>query len=163
MWNIVVITVMAALVGLYVLPSERNMNSMREMQAREMADSMGVYRQAVVRYFTATGKLDWSASMDELKDGHYLPEWSSVYAQGDAAPWDNYRNADGIIFIYPKVLPETNIVPDLLALAHNSVTVTVYRAADNTLYSPGDNMPVTLDLGGKPIPDGAPVWMAASH
>lgn len=163
MWNIVVVTVMAALVGIYMLPSERNLSSARDMQAREMADSMGVYRQAVVRYFTATGKPEGSASMDELKSGGYLPEWSRLYAQGNDAPWDNYRNVEGIIYIYPKALPEINIVPDLLTLAHNSVTVTVYRAADKTLYSPGDNQRFPHNLGGRPIPDGAPVWMAASN
>lgn len=162
MWNIVVVAVMAALAGIYILPSEQALGRAEDMKARELAGSMAVYRQAVSAYYGKFGaKTNYSATVAELKAGNFLPDWSRLYTEGEAGPWTNYRNAAGIIYIYPKQLPEKNILPDLLELAHNSVSVTVYRATDSSLYSPGDNKRFKHALAGAAIPDGAPVWIAS--
>ncbi|HEY4542828.1 MAG TPA: hypothetical protein VIG66_10705 [Noviherbaspirillum sp.] len=161
MWNIVVVAVMAALTGFYMLPAEQSMSRNHELEARQMAISMGVYRQAVRAYYTANnGTLNYSVTVAELNAGNFLPEWSHLRALGENGPWANYRNAAGTVYVYPKELPTRNMLAELLDVAHRSVNVAVYRAADSSLYSPGDNQRFPHPQTGGGIPDGAPVWIA---
>lgn len=162
MWNMVIIAIMASLAGLTMLPTERMMNSMEDMKGRETAETMGLYRQAVVDYFTAHPTGPASVNINTLKSAGVVPTWSTLYTDSANVVWRNYRNGTDI-YIYPATIPERNIIPELLELSRQSVTVGVYRASDSSLYSPVDNQRITLALSGVTIPDGAPVWMAARN
>jgi hypothetical protein len=164
MWSAIVVAVMAALTGFYMLPAERSYIAMKNLQARELAESMGVYRQAVVAYFSANDMTNTSVDIDTLKAAGMVPTWSMLYTSSDTSIWANYRDSSGVIYIYPATLTSTNIVSEVLKLSRNSMTVGIYRASDHSLYSPVDGTRVVLNsLGGVSIPDTAPVWMAARH
>ncbi|HVK95709.1 MAG TPA: type IV pilus biogenesis protein PilM [Noviherbaspirillum sp.] len=156
MWSMVVVAMMAGLVGYYIMPAQRSIVVMEDMKARELADNMGIYRAAVVDYFSANPHLlNTSVPIGTLT----LPDWSTGSAM---SLWANYRGGDGTIYIYPTDLPPVNIVFDVLQLSRGSYSVGVYRAADNSLYSPVDGTRVTYAaLGSVSVPDGAPVWLAA--
>ena len=93
-----------------------------------------------------------------------VPTWSTLYTHSATSIWANYRDSAGVIYIYPSTLPPSNIVSQILKLSRYSMNVGIYRASDNSLYSPVDGTRITLaSLGGVSIPDTAPVWMAASN
>lgn len=164
MWNLVIVAVMAALTGFYSLSPERSLMAEKTQEEREMAESMGIYRQAVIAYFTAHNVTNTSVGIETLKDEGMLPAWSTLYTHSATSIWENYRDSAGVIYIYPSTLPPSNIVSPLLTLSRYSLNVGVYRASDNSLYSPVDGSRITLaSLGGVSIPDTAPVWMAASN
>lgn len=162
MWSAIVVMVMAALAGFYMLPAERSHIAVQNLQARELAESMGIYRQAVVAYFSDNDVLDTSVHIDTLKSSDKLPTWSTLYTRSATSIWRNYRDCNGVIYIYPATLAAPNIVSELLTLSRNSMTVAIYRASDHSLYSPADGTRVALvSLGAATIPDMAPVWLAA--
>jgi hypothetical protein len=164
MWSVIIVAVMAALTGFYMLPAERSQLALENLQARELAESMGVYRQAVVAYFSANDVSNTSIGIDTLKAAGVVPTWSTLYTRSDTSIWTNYRDSAGVIYIYPATLASTNIVSEVLKLSQNSMTFGIYRASDHSLYSPVDGTRVTMtSLSGLSIPDTAPVWMAARH
>jgi hypothetical protein len=164
MWAITMVVVMAALTGVYMLPPERSAMAVRDLTARELAESMGVYRQSVVKYFSANNVTNTSISIDTLKSTGVVPTWSTLYTQSSTAIWANYRNSAGVIYIYPATMPSVNITSELMKLSQYSLTVGLYRASDNSVYSPVDGTRVThASLAAVSIPDNAPVWMAARH
>ncbi len=164
MWSITVFVVMTALAGVYMLPAERSEMAVQDLKARELAESMGVYRQAVVAYFSASDVTDTSVDIDTLKGAGMVPTWSTLYTNSAATIWKNYRDSAGVIYVYPATLPSANITSELLKLSQYSLTVGIYRNSDGSLYSPVDGARITLtSLGGVSIPDTAPVWMAARN
>lgn len=164
MWNMFIVAAMAALTGVYMLPAERSQITIQNQQARELAETMGIYRQAVVAYFSANNVTNTSVSINTLKNAGMLPTWSILYTSSTTSIWANYRDSSGVIYIYPATTPSLNIVSELLKLSQNSMNVGIYRASDNSLYSPLDGIRVTLgSLGAASIPDSAPVWIAARN
>lgn len=162
MWSLVVATVLVSATGVYSLMCERTLTAAQSNAALEVAGSMALYRQAVVDYFTANDVRGTSVSLAALKSSHMLPTWSLLYQQGAAPIWGNYRDANGIIYIYAMSLPAASVVDEMARLSNNSVLAGTYRNNAATLQSAvfGDtHIPVTV-LAGKSIPDGAPVWIA---
>ena len=160
MWSAIVVAVMAALTGFYMLPAERSRIVVENQLARTQAESMGVYRQAVVAYFSAHDETNTSVRFEVLKASGMMPGWSAQY--GSTSAWTNYRDGAGVIYIFPAAMPSPAIVGEVLALSHHSMSVGVYRASDHTLYSPVDGSRIALaSLGTAAIPDAAPVWLAA--
>jgi hypothetical protein len=160
MWSAIVVAVMAALTGFYMLPAERSRMVVENLQAREQAESMGVYRQAVVAYFSAHDVSDTSVDIYTLKQSGVVPAWSTLHTR--PSNWANYRDHAGVIYIFPSTLASANIVGEVLKLSRYSMNVGVYRASDHTLYSPLDGTRIALaPLGATAIPDTAPVWMAS--
>ena len=161
MWAILILVVAAMLGSLYEFPAERRQQVVDRQQATEVAETMGVYRQAVVAYFKANDVTDTSVSLADLQLAGVLPAWSGLSTGAAAATWTNYRDSSGRIYIFPAASGSPPIITELLALSRNSLNVGIYRAADHTLLSPVDGARIALPaLGGAVIPDGAPVWLA---
>jgi type II secretory pathway pseudopilin PulG len=161
MWALAVTVALAAVTGVYMLPAQRSLMAVQDQNARELAESMGLYRQAVVAYFSANNSTLTSVQLTSLKTAGFIPTWSTLYTQSSTSIWANYRDSAGNIFIYPTTLPSTSITSELLALSQNAVTVGVYRASDRSVYSPADGTRVSFSsLNNVSIPDAAPVWLA---
>jgi hypothetical protein len=162
MWATMVVFVMAALTGFYMLPAERGRIAVEQRQARELAESMALYRQAVVSYYSANDVTGASIGIDTLKAAGVVPSWSALYTRSAQAIWGNYRDSAGVIYIYPATPAPRNIVGEVLALSGNSLNVGIYRASDRSLYAPADGTRVALaPQAAAAIPDGALVWLAA--
>ncbi len=162
MWSAVIVFVMAALSGFYMMPAERSRIAVENLAAREQAESMGLYRQAVVAYFTAHDVTNTGVGMADLKSAGVLPAWSALSTRPAAAIWSNYRDSAGVIYIYAAKPAAPNIVSEVMKLSHNSLSVGIYRASDHSLYAPADGTRVTLTtLGSATLPDTALVWLAA--
>ena len=160
MWSTVIVVVMAALTGFYMMPAERSRIAVDNQAAREQAESMALYREAVVAYFAKHDRAATSVASADLKSEGMLPEWSQLSSA--SVPWTNYRDSAGVIYIFPSAAGSRNIVAEVMALSHNSLNVGIYRAADRSLYAPADGTRVALaSLGAGVIPDAALVWMAA--
>jgi len=162
MWNMLVLTAMISLVGVYTIRNFETFAATDAGVAMSIADSMALYREAVADYFTQNDVLDTSVSFSALKSSHMLPAWSVLYQQSAAPIWNNYRDATGVIYIYASSLPPVNIAAAIAMKSQNSVLNGVYQSGVATLQSPvfGDTrIPVTA-LNGKSVPDGAPVWIA---
>lgn len=164
MWGMLVVFVMTALVGFYRVPTEHNLNRVEEVKARELAESMGLYRKAVSDYYTKYDKLSYVVRLAELKSEGLVPQWSELYTNSSTSIWSNYRDNDGTIYVFAASTPPVNIVTDLMQLSRNSLTVNVYRRTGSYLYSPIDGRYIPHpSLSGLSIPDGAPVWLAARN
>jgi hypothetical protein len=163
MWAVLIMVVVVALGGWYAWPAEHGREIVVEQQANDDAETMGIYRQAVMDWFKANNVTDTSVSLADLKAAGVLPAWSRL-STGSATTWTNYRDSAGQIYIFPAAAGTRPIVAELLALSRNSLNVGVYRAADHTLFSPVDGTRIALPpLGDAVIPDGAPVWLAQAH
>jgi hypothetical protein len=162
MWNILMFAVMMALTGFYATSGERTIATARQANAMSMASSMQLYRAAVSAYFTKHDKKNTSVNFATLKASNLLPSWSTLYSSGDTPLWDNYRAADGTIYIYAATLPPVNIVSEMVQLSKNSILAGVYQRGSPNLYSPivGDTGIPLTDLVVKSPPNGAPVWIA---
>ncbi|RJF96855.1 hypothetical protein D3870_20955 [Noviherbaspirillum cavernae] len=163
MWNIAVLTIMISLTGFYAMFDKESLAVAGKPKSMPIAENMALYREAVITYFTEhpeeTGP---SVDIATLVASRALPGWSSLANAPRSSIWANYRDTDGMIYIYAKSLPPVNIVADIVELAQNSVFAGVYRTGDTTLFSPvkGDTkikfkLPANLQ-----IPHGSPVWIA---
>jgi hypothetical protein len=160
MWAVLIVVCSVVLGGWYGWPAEQRRETVVGQQASGYADTMGIYRQAVVAWFKANNVTDTSARLSDLKHAGVLPAWSALATGPTAVTWANYRDSKGQIYIFPAV-GAPPIVAELLALSRNSLNVGIYRAADHSLSSPVDGTRIALPpLGGAVIPDGAPVWLA---
>lgn len=167
MWNILVVTIVMALAGYYAAAGPYANDAAgagSAANATNFAEGMALYREAVVTYFSAHDLTNTSVSYPTLTGAGVVPAWSELATRTEPPIWANYRDGSGTIYIYPTVLPPVNIVPEILRLSQNSVLAGVYRAGHSTLQSPlfGDTG-IPLALGGVPVPDGAPVWLAAAR
>jgi hypothetical protein len=160
-----VVAVLAALTGFYSLQTERNVSAAEQHRSMYHADSMAVYRDAVVRYFTANPAQFGTVSTDALIAENDFPAWST---QASADLWNNFRANDGTIYIFAATAsdqlpqPPRNITDDIVRLSRKSALTGVYRTNDTKLYSPvlgQTNIPLP-DTGSVSIPNGSPVWVA---
>jgi hypothetical protein len=160
MWAVLIVVFALTLGGWYGWPAEHGREVVVEQQAHDDAETMSIYRQAVMDYFQTHNVTDTGVSLADLKAAGVLPAWSRLSTGATAVTWTNYRDSAGRIYIFPAA-GAPPIITELLALSRNSLNVGIYRAADNTLFSPVDGKRIALPaLGGAVIPDGAPVWLA---
>jgi hypothetical protein len=162
MWNFLIITMMLAATGVYTADVERNYTGAKQAINRASAESMALYRAAVVQYYNIHDLKDHSATLGALKGAHVLPASLSMDA---ISTWANYRDASGVIYIFPaaseSASPSTNIVNEVIEVSQNSSLVGVYRASDSKIYFPIDGaLAPTSGLNTQPIADGSPVWIA---
>lgn len=162
MWAVLIVLCVTVLGGWYGWPAEQRHEAVVRQQASEVAETVGVYRQAVVAWFQAHDVTDTSVSLADLKQAGVLPAWSGLANSPAAATWTNYRDSAGRIYIFPAAAGAPPVIAELLALSRNSLNVGIYRASDHTLWSPVDGTRIALPpLGGAVIPDAAPVWLAS--
>lgn len=161
MWSLVVVTVLAAVTSVYANFSERAAPMVESSKAREMAESMAVYREAVIQYYTANDLKNYSVSLSALKTAKVIPTWSTLSTLNTDPIWSNYRDAGGTIYIYAIKLPTSNIQVELAQLSRKSYLVGTYNKSSNLLYSPvfGDTGISLAALASKSVPDKAPVWI----
>ncbi len=161
MWNLLVIAVLASMAGVYANFTDHALGGIERSDARETAESMGLYREAVIQYFTANDVKNFSVDMDALKTSNLVPTWSTLSSRSDESIWANYRAADGTIYIYATELPPMNIYSDLADLSRNSYLVGMYKKSGKVLFSPvfGDTGISLAALASKHVPDKAPVWI----
>jgi hypothetical protein len=165
MWSLAVAVVLVSVAAIYSTMGAQTLSVDQSNVAMEVAAGMGLYRQAVINYFTQNDVRGTGVSLATLKSSQMLPTWSILYQQANAPIWDNYRDANGTIYVYATSLPSTNIIGEITTLSNNSILVGTYRNSAATLQSAifGDtNIPVTA-LAGKSIPDGAPLWIAMTQ
>lgn len=163
MWNIVVLVVMMAVAGIYASAGMRSVDRAQDQLAAAMAAEMGIYRQAVIGYFSDHDLLGTGVSSDALKTGGYLPGWSRMAQQAAPLAWNNYRDANGVIYVYATSPPARNFDGELARLARNSLLAGTYGSA-GTLRSvtAGDTGIALGALAGSAIQVGAPVWIAGT-
>jgi hypothetical protein len=162
MWAVLIVLCVTVLGGWYGWPADQRHEAVVRQQAGANAETVGMYRQAVVAWFKAHNVTDTSVSPADLKQAGVLPAWSTLPTGPMAATWTNYRDSTGRIYIFPAAAGAPPIIPELLALSRNSLNVGIYRASDHTLWSPVDGTRIALPpLGGTAIPDAAPVWLAS--
>jgi hypothetical protein len=162
MWNFVVLAALIAATGVYANRNQQTLDAAQGSLAASTAADMGIYRSAVIDYFSDHDLTSTSVSTASLKSGGYLPEWSRMYQQSTPLLWRNYRDADGVIYVYAASRPAQDLNAELAQLARNSVLLGFYRSGLPTLQSPvsGDTgIPITA-LSPMSIQDGAPVWIA---
>lgn len=161
MWNLLVISVLASMAGIYGNLNEQVLYDVQRNDAREIAENMGLYREAVIKYYTAHDTKNYSVSINVLKSENMLPQWSTLYTRSEESTWGNYRAADGTIYVYATELPPANILAELARFSQNSYLIGAYRKTDRTLHSPvfGKTGISLAVLANKSLPDNAPVWI----
>jgi len=161
MWNLFVITVLAAIGSVYTNFGGHAASTMALNKARDMAENMAVYREAVVQYYTINDIKDKSVTLAAMKAAKVVPTWSTLYTTSTDPIWSNYRAADGTIYVYALKLPNMDIQTELAYLSRNSYLVGTYKKSGNTLYSPvfGNTGISLAALSSKAVPDNAPVWI----
>ncbi|EJN02925.1 type IV pilus biogenesis protein PilM [Herbaspirillum sp. YR522] len=162
MWNAAVMAILIAVAGVYATRNTETLDNVQAAQAASMAAEMGIYRNAVINYFSEHASSYNTVSTAVLKSGGYLPSWSRLYQQAAPLAWNNFRDATGVIYIYATALPERNLNAELASLAQNSVLFGIYDSTTNRLQSPvaGDTLIPTTAISAMSIPNGAPVWIA---
>lgn len=163
MWNLLVLVVMTTLASLYMGADQKNAVAAEQVKAENLAGSMAVYREAVINYFSQHPALvGTSVDLATLKINNALPAWSILYTQPATSTWANYRDNDGMIYVYASAPAPYGVVADVLTLSQNSVLAGVYRSGDVTLYSPvfGDTGVKLPPSSAVAIPNGSPVWIA---
>lgn len=162
MWNFAVLAVLMSVAGVYAVKNAQSLDGAQDGLATATAAEMGIYRGAVIAYFSDHDQLATSVDDDTLKSGGYLPGWSSMSQPRTQLAWRNYRDAGGVIYVYTNTLPTRNLSAELVQLARNSMLFGVYRSGSPNLQSPvyGDTGIPLAALAGMSVPDGAPVWIA---
>ena len=165
MWNLLMIVVIASLTGLYAAFDKEFMFANENVEAVNLAKDMAIYREAVITYFDRNPGVFQSVDLDTLIAADVLPSWSTLYARPRTPIWTNYRDTDGMIYVYASSLPTPNVFPELVKLTQSSVLMGVYRAGDTTLYSPalGDTKRKLPPATSVSIPEGSPVWIAVDR
>jgi len=162
MWSLALSTVIVSLIGAFVCFSQPTALSQRHGGGAALAESMAVYRGAVVRYFSAHDEQrDTGVDLATLRIEGALRDWSTL----PAGRWDNYRAADGTIYIYGAEAAAAGVGAALARQSRNSLLAGTYRSASATLHSPahGDTgIPLAPLLAHRALRDGAPVWLAAA-
>lgn len=161
MWQLVVLMVMTMLTGVYSLGEQERVAEVEQATAESIAGEMAVYREAVVAWFSQHPGQFQPVPIDTLRNNNLLPAWSTLRTNPAASIWANFRDADGLIYIYAATLPRVNITNEVVNLSQNSVLAGVFRTGDTTLHSPVfGNTGVKLPPAGAAIPNGSPVWIA---
>jgi hypothetical protein len=164
MWAFVFVAVMASLTTYYRFIDKEALAAAEQVKADNLAESMTIYRDAVVSYFKQRPTEFGTVGIDKLIATKALPDWSTLFQKPAASPWTNYRHDDGVIYIYATVAPSVNASADIVRLSQNSVLAGIFRTGDTTLHSPvfGDTKVTLPPLAKAPIPNGSPVWIAMS-
>lgn len=162
MWHVLMILAVASLSGLYATIDKKSLLANENVDAVNMARDMAHYREAVIAYFAQNPTAYQSVDFATLQEANVLPAWSPLYAKPTVTTWANYRDTDGMIYVYASTPPASNLLPELMKLTQNSVMVGVYRTGDTTLYSPvlGDTRRKLPSSGSVVIPEGSPVWIS---
>ena len=162
MWSIALSTVMISLIGAYAYFGQVAELGPRHHQGAALAESMAVYRGAVVRYYgTHDNERDTSVDLVTLRAQGALRDWSTL----DVGRWDNYRAADGTIYIYGDDAVAADVGAALARQSRNSLMAGTYRRSSATLHSPGHGdtrIPLAPLLARRALRDGAPVWLAVA-
>jgi hypothetical protein len=163
MWSIFIVAMLATFGALFSGGHEREISTrLEDQRAMQLAESMALYREAVLRYFSVnSGQTSVSIANTDAQLLAMLPAWSSLQSAPASTPWRNYRDAAGIIYIYPAALPALNIQAELAQLSRNSHLVGSYRQSGMVLVSPvyGVTSISLASLAASGVPDGAPVWI----
>jgi hypothetical protein len=161
MWYLAVMAAIASLSGLYVSIDKKLLLSNENMETVNLAKDMAIYREAVITYFARNPSIYRSVSLNTLKSANVLPAGSTLYSRPYTSIWANYRDTDGMIYVYTSTLPTTNIYPEVMKLTQNSILVGVYRTGDTTLYSPaiGNTKHKLPSPTNVTIPEGSTVWV----
>lgn len=163
MWSIALSTVIVSLIGAmahFTQPTER---VEQRASVAAQVESMAIYRAAVVRYFSAhDDRRDTGVDLATLRAEGMLRGWSTL-ADGQ---WNNYRAADGTIYIYGAKAPDADVGAALARYSHNSLMAGTYREATHALHTPSNSgVPVSLAplLARRALADGVPVWLAGAQ
>jgi len=162
MWNVAVLVILIAVAGVYTTRNVQTLDAVQGSLDASNAAEMGIYRQAVIDYFSAHDLRATSVAAATLRSSGYLPAWTRMYQQGGALAWSNYRDANGVIYVYALGVPDRSLAGELVRLARHSVLLGGYDGNSATLQSPvhgNTGIPISA-LSGRSIPDGAPVWIA---
>lgn len=179
MWNVLILSAMLALAGYYTLSDLQILPDPEYVAARNLAASMGMYRQAVINYSTANP----AVTGQSVDPSAYFP---TGYTTEAASQWSNYVEPDGTIYVFRdpiKALP-LNITAEIVSLSQNSVLAGESGATDNMLHAPADvatpvgwvnnghdiplatdyhvasRIPLTPSSTTPIVPPGSPVWLA---
>lgn len=133
-------------------------------RAAGLAAAMASYRGAVAAWFDAHPAAAGSAPYQALLDEGLLPGWATL----DAGQWGNYRDADGVIFVFPARALPVDIDAALLALSDNSPLVGRLQAGgagQRQFVSLLGGMPGVPVPAAAPLPaaSGAPLWLATHN
>jgi len=163
MWSIALSTVIVSLIGAFAHFTQPTELAERHGSVAAVAESMAVYRAAVVRYFSAhDAQRDTTVDLATLRNEGALRDWSTL----PAARWNNYRAADGTIYIYGAEAPSADVGAALARQARNSLMAGTYHEASGTLYSlaeGGQHIPLAPLLARRELADGVPVWLAGAQ
>src|SRR3954465_5331 len=111
MWNILVLTVLISVAGYYATTQEKTgITAVQQAQADNLAGGMAVYREAVVNYFSTHPAQFGSVTLAALDAANVLPSWSTLHTQPATSIWANYRDTDGMIYIYSASVPGVGIL-----------------------------------------------------
>jgi len=151
---------MISLTGYYSLVDEKVVPIAQDVNARNLATSMGVYRQAVINYAsdkTHSTEINMSVNPSE--------KFPTGYTTSSAALWTNYVDGNGIIYIFPAAPLPVNITSEIVALSQNSILAGESNSTGDALIAPADphpprrwinndqDIPLAKDyLGSTPIP-----------
>lgn len=165
MWHILMILALASLGGLYATLYNDSVLANENAGTVVMARDMAHYREAVITYFNQNPSIYQSVALATLRDANVVPTWSTLFQRPSVSTWANYRDTDGMIYVFAQSLPPANLLPELMKLTQDSVMVGVYRPGDTTLYSPifGDTKRKLPSTGSVSIPAGSPVWIAVGR
>lgn len=165
MWYAMVFSVMLAVAG-YYSGSVSHFDD-RAVAARNLAESMGVYRQMLICYATANPTATGSVTLGKL-----MPYFPIGYTKTSAQLWRNYIDSNGILYVYPAQSLALSITDELVALSQNSVLVGE-AGNDGKLHAPAnlpslDSVPPIAgnrsnDISLPPeaaISAGLPLWLA---
>jgi len=162
MWSIAISIVLVTLTGALVHFSEPGELAQRQVSGALQAESMAQYRGAVVRYFGVhREQRDTSVDLLTLRTEGALRDWSTL----PSGRWDNYRTANGTIYVYGTEAPSADLAAALAKQSHHSLMAGTYHRASASLHSPshGDTgIPLAPLLARRTLHDGVPVWLAGA-
>lgn len=164
MWSVLIVAVLSALTAFYTNLDTKAMATLEQTRSDELADSMALYRNAAIVYFSGHPNETGSVTIETLIASGALPAWSALAEHPEKSIWAAYRDSNGLIYVYATSVPR-NIVSEVIRLASNSLMAGIYRSGDTTLYSPafGDTRIKLPAAGAVTIPDGSPVWVAGTR
>lgn len=158
MWNIWILAAMVSLASYYTIRGESNQNPVPAMKSTDLAGNMAVYRAGVIAYLKNNPGITGPTSIADADLQPVLPSWFTPYPG-----WRNHVAADRTVTIYAASLPPAKITSELHTLAQGSLLAGEANTATNTVFSPGlgnTGIPLPANVA---IPNGSPVWLAASN
>lgn len=161
MWNLAAMLVLLSLTGFYAMADKNGPAVIQTPPPMPIAQNMALYREAVITWFTDhPGDFNTSVPLATLTSWSAQPTWLALAQSPTTSIWRNYRDANGVIYIYAASLPPVNIVPDIVEMSQYSRYAGMFRTGDTTLFSPfmGDTqiaLPAAVTFT-----NGSPIWVA---